>query len=135
MVTEKQKANLRPVKSKEEARERGANGGRKSGEKKRQLKTWKEILTKMLETPATESQVEKLKKYGIEDDDATIQSAILYQHILGKAITGDKWAIEKLAQITDNNGTQKIEVSANESQVAEDIGAFIDANRETNKHD
>ena len=112
MRTEKQKANLRPKKlTSEEAKKMGSNGGKKSVEKRRQLKTWKEILTTMLQTPATEKQVETLQKYGIDTEDATIQSAILYQHVLGKAITGDKWAIEKLAQITDNNGTQKLDVN------------------------
>lgn len=125
MVTEKQKANLRPKKlTSEEAKRMGSNGGKKSVEKRRQLKTWKEILTTMLDTPATEKQAEALKKYGIEADDATIQSAILYQHILGKAITGDKWAIEKLAQITDNNGTQKIEVKDTTTNIAERIKEY-----------
>lgn len=125
MVTEKQKANLRPKKlTSEEAKKMGSAGGKKSVEKRRQLKTWKEILTTMLDTPATEKQAEALKKYGIEADDATIQSAILYQHILGKAITGDKWAIEKLAQITDNNGTQKIEVKDTTTNIAERIKEY-----------
>lgn len=125
MVTEKQKANLRPKKlTSEEAKRMGSAGGKKSVEKRRQLKTWKEILTTMLDTPATEKQAEALKKYGIEADDATIQSAILYQHILGKAITGDKWAIEKLAQITDNNGTQKIEVKDTTTNIAERIKEY-----------
>lgn len=125
MRTEKQLANLKPKKlTSEEAKRMGSNGGKKSVEKRRQLKTWKEILTTMLDTPATEKQAEALKKYGIEADDATIQSAILYQHILGKAITGDKWAIEKLAQITDNNGTQKIEVKDTTTNIAERIKEY-----------
>lgn len=125
MRTEKQLANLKPKKlTSEEAKRMGSNGGKKSVEKRRQLKTWKEILTTMLDTPATEKQAEALKKYGIEADDATIQSAILYQHILGKAISGDKWAIEKLAQITDNNGTQKIEVKDTTTNIAERIKEY-----------
>ena len=78
----------------------------------------------MLNTPASIDQVETLKKYGIDADDATIQTAILYQHILGKAVKGDKWAIEKLAQITDNNGTQKVEVSGNVTDIASRIEEY-----------
>ena len=126
MRTEKQLANLKPktTLTKEEAKKLGSNGGKKSVEKRRQLKTWKEILSTMLNTPATEKQVEALEKYGIDKDDATIQSAILYQHILGKAIQGDKWAIEKLAQFTENNGTQKVEVSGNVTDIASRISEY-----------
>lgn len=42
------KENLKPVRSKEEARERGSKGGKKSGEKRRELKTMREMLNYLL---------------------------------------------------------------------------------------
>lgn len=42
--------NLKPVRTKKEARERGKNGGKKSGEVRRARKTLKEELLALLET-------------------------------------------------------------------------------------
>lgn len=42
--------NLKPVRTKKEARERGRNGGKKSGEVRRARKTLKEELLALLET-------------------------------------------------------------------------------------
>ena len=44
------KQNLRPVRTKGEARRRGANGGKKSGESRRKRKALKEQLLLLLET-------------------------------------------------------------------------------------
>lgn len=43
MPTEKQLANLKPVRSKSEARERGKLGGIASGESRRKLKSFREL--------------------------------------------------------------------------------------------
>lgn len=43
-------SNLKPIRSKEEARERGRKGGIKSGETRRKRKTLKEELLTLLET-------------------------------------------------------------------------------------
>lgn len=53
------KNNLKPVRSKEEARERGAKGGKKSGEKRRELKTMREMLNYLLSKDITNKQGEK----------------------------------------------------------------------------
>ena len=53
------KDNLKPVRSKEEARERGAKGGKKSGEKRRELKTMRQMLNYLLEKDITNKQGEK----------------------------------------------------------------------------
>ena len=43
--------NLKPVKTKSEARARGKNGGIKSGEVRREKRLLKELLEEALETP------------------------------------------------------------------------------------
>lgn len=50
--------NLKPVRTKSEARKRGANGGKKSGEVRRQKKTMKEMLDYLLQQDITNKQGE-----------------------------------------------------------------------------
>lgn len=45
--------NLRPVRTKEEARKRGANGGRASGEARRKKKTFREMVEAALSARGT----------------------------------------------------------------------------------
>jgi len=59
-------ANLRPVKTKKEARERGAVGGVKSGEAKREKKLLSEIYAKVLE-----------RKYGAQIGSDIIEDVIM----------------------------------------------------------
>ena len=124
MRTEKQKANLKPVKTEKEAREKGRNGGIKSGEKRRQLKTWKEVLTILASTPTNENNKTILKAHGIEDEDATAQVYMLYQNVFMKAMKGERWAIEMWAKITDNFGVEKIEVKETTTNIAERIREY-----------
>jgi hypothetical protein len=49
--------NLEPVRSKEEARERGSKGGKKSGEKRREKKLLKEELMLLLAQGDTQSKI------------------------------------------------------------------------------
>lgn len=49
--------NLRPARSKSEARERGKKGGKKSGESRRQRKTLKEELLALLESGDTQERL------------------------------------------------------------------------------
>ena len=50
--------NLKPVRTKSEARKRGANGGKKSGEVRRQKKTMREMLDYLLQQDITNKQGE-----------------------------------------------------------------------------
>ena len=57
--------NLRPVHTKEEARERGRNGGIKSGQVRRQKKTIAATVEKLLDSKVTDpKQLEIIKKSG-----------------------------------------------------------------------
>ncbi len=51
------KENLRPVKTKEEARERGRNGGKASVEARRRRKTLKEELELLLSDPSLQQTI------------------------------------------------------------------------------
>lgn len=130
MVTEKQKANLRPVKSKTEARQRGANGGIASGKAKREKRKWRDILTIMLSTSADDKAKEVLKSFGI--DNATLEDVILLKGLVQPAVKGDMNAIRELKELTGNKEAVEIKVDAT-SKVAEDIGAYV--SRKTKEHD
>lgn len=103
-------SNLRRLTS-EQAREYGRRGGQASVKAKKERKTWKQLLELMLATKASDKQRAVLKKYGINVDDATLETVILYNGILQKAVNGDKWAIEQLSKITDNAGTQRVDLN------------------------
>lgn len=58
----KQDANLKPARTKSEARERGRNGGKASGRSRRALKTFKEVLTDGLTKEEQEVMMKALKR-------------------------------------------------------------------------
>lgn len=86
--------NLKPIRSKEEAREKGKKGGKKSGEVRRAKKTMRELLDYLLEKEITNKKGEK----------ATTKEAILVAAIK-KAIAGD---IKALQFIRDTIGEMPV---------------------------
>lgn len=83
--------NLIPMnkRTKSEQREYTQKGGKKSGEVRRQRKAMKESMKMLLslEIPNSDGK-EELKKLGIEDEDLTIQTAILANQVK-KALGGN----------------------------------------------
>lgn len=80
--------NLKPVRTKEEAKERGANGGKKSGETRRAQKSMREAAKLLLNMKPTESIRQTLDALGIEKSEQTNQMAILSKVLLN-ALKGD----------------------------------------------
>lgn len=81
--------NLKPVRSKEEARERGRKGGIKSGEVRRARKTFKEELLLSLE---------------LDDNNKRISSALIH-----KALNGDIKAFEAIRDTIGEKPKEKVE--------------------------
>ena len=129
MVTEKQKANLQPVKTKTEARQRGANGGIASGKARAEKRKWKDILSVMLATKADDKAKDVLKSFGV--DNATIEDVILLKGLIQPAVKGDLNAIRELKELTGNKEATEIKFNTT-TQVAEDIGNYV--NRKTEEH-
>ncbi len=72
-----------------EQRENAKKGGKKSGEVRRKKKAMKETMKMLLNLNLPESEgKEKLKEIGIEDEDLTIQTAILTNQV-EKALNGN----------------------------------------------
>lgn len=91
--------NLRPVQTKEEARERGRAGGIKSGKVRRQRKTLAQIgdMIGGLDIKSEKNR-EILHKAGITDDDMINDVGMMFRLNL-KAQSGDTRAIELLSKL------------------------------------
>lgn len=83
--------NLKPVRTKKEARERGKNGGKKSGEVRRARKTLKEELLALLAT---------------EEYNKKISLAMIHE-----AETGNVKAFLAVRDTIEENPKDKVEVS------------------------
>jgi hypothetical protein len=105
--------------STEEAQRRGRNGGKKSGEVRRQRKTMRESILAMLEK---EISPEKLAEYGLDSadmSDNTYQSALIAS-MLREALNGSEKA---LAMVRDTIGEAPTLKTENRTEVitAEDV--------------
>lgn len=83
------KDNLKPVRTKEEARERGKKGGIKSGEVRRERKTLKDELLLLLATGNTQNKVSLA--------------------LIEKALSGDTKAFEVIRDTIGEKATEKVE--------------------------
>lgn len=84
--------NLKPFtsdQSREEAVKNGRNGGKKSGEVRRQKKTFKQIMTSLLELkPADPEVIRNLEANGIDPEEIT-NKTVLALSMYSKAAEGD----------------------------------------------
>lgn len=90
------KEDLKPVRSKDEAKERGKKGGIASGEARRKKKTIRKTLEMMLS--------------GKMPDGATRQDAIVVA-LMEKALSGDVRAFEAIRDSVGEKPTEKMNVS------------------------
>lgn len=93
--------NLKPVRTKKEARERGKNGGIKSGEARRAKKTMKEMLDYLLEKEIENSRT---------GETVTYREAILTSCIK-RAIKGDVKAAQFVRDTAGEAPINKTELS------------------------
>ncbi len=95
--------NLRPVQTKEEARERGRNGGVKSGEVRRQKKNMREMAKTIMETSVSSQMTnvrDTLARMGVSKNDMTYQAAVVVRLVQKAMVDGDTNAIRVLAELT-----------------------------------
>ena len=94
---EADKKNLKPIRSVEEARKKGRNGGIKSGETRRAKKNMRETIKMLMEMQAVGSSKATLKSLGMNEEDQTNLAAFVTKlYIL--AMNGNLKAAELLAQ-------------------------------------
>ena len=87
--------NLKPVRTKKEARERGKNGGIKSGEVRGQRKTLREELLVLL---------------GTKVEDKTIQEKIIFS-LIQEALSGNVKAFETIRDTIGEKPQDKLNIS------------------------
>ena len=80
--------NLKPVRTEQEARELGRNGGKASGKARRARKTMKERAQMLVDCKLRdENIIETYKALGVKADKLTLADAMILGQIMG-AITG-----------------------------------------------
>lgn len=102
--------NLIPVRSTEEARERGRNGGRASGEARRRKKSLREAAELYLSLPVSDKRAwNKLAKDGVAPEDVDNQMAIIAGLSI-KAAKGDAKAAKVLFDLIGDQSKEEDEV-------------------------
>ena len=110
--------NLIPVRSTEEARERGRNGGRASGEARRRKKSLREAAELYLSLPVSDKRAwNKLAKDGVEPEDVDNQMAI----IAGLSIKAAKGDAKAAKVLFDLLGEQPKDEPKNDRQALADL--------------
>lgn len=99
-------AGLKPVHTSEEAKRRGANGGRKSAETRRRKAQFRKLLNQILTTPIDNPEwTPILKAAGI---DPTIGAAINFA-IIREALKGDVRAYEAIARYSGQSAATELD--------------------------
>ena len=102
--------NLIPVRSTEEARERGRNGGRASGESRRRKKSLREAAELYLSLPVADKRAwNKLARDGVDPEDVDNQMAIIAGLTI-KAAKGDAKAAKLLFELVGDQRGEDDEV-------------------------
>lgn len=100
--------NLKPCRTKEEAKRRGANGGKKSGEVRRAKKEAREAAKLILDLPCTEALEKNLKVLGIKETDYTNRVA-LFARAFTVAMKGDINAMKFIVEMAAETPHQELE--------------------------
>lgn len=105
--------NLKPVTSKEEARERGRKGGIQSGKTRKARKQAKECLNMILTLDVTgENNKKFLSNLGIEDEEQQNIMLLMARMYMKAAATGDASAIAKILEIAGDTEAKTAESAA-----------------------
>jgi hypothetical protein len=90
--------NLKPVRNKTEARERGKVGGVKSGESRRRKKTLRDTMELLLSAPLTDEETAEMTASGLNVKDID-RRAVLAVGLYKRAAEGDTKAYSLIAEM------------------------------------
>lgn len=113
--------NLDPVRSKEEARKRGRNGGKKSGEVRRRKREAKDAAKLILNLPASKTLSNSLKKLGVDEADFTNRVA-LFAKAFNMACKGNVRAMKFIIDIAGENPMFMLEQEKFENELSKQQG-------------
>lgn len=115
--------NLKPVRTKEEARERGRNGGKKSGEARRRKRDAQQAARLILNLPvSTDAMENNLKKMHIEEEDFTNRVA-LFARAFTQAMTGDVKAMQFIVEMAGETPDQQLDKKRFENEIGKQEGS------------
>ena len=114
--------NLKPVRSKEEARERGRAGGIASGKARREKRDRKQMASDLLDLTMQGAGVDKIKKFfGMKDIELNAYQVTVLSCLMKAMQKGDANALEKLLKIAGEQFTELLDVSVGKSEKLADI--------------
>lgn len=108
--------NLKPVRTKKEAKKRGAAGGKKSGETRRKKRDVQQAIRWMFDAPAVGPLDLNLEKVGVEEEDRTNLTGIIVGLAM-KAAQGDVTAFKALADYGGFHPDQKQKNKESEARI------------------
>lgn len=95
------KEDLKPVRTKDEAKERGRKGGIASGEARRAKKSMRQTAKALMEMQVVgDTNRQNLEKFGIEKGDQNYQTAVVVRLMQRALVEGDTSAIRLLGELT-----------------------------------
>lgn len=103
--------NLKPIRTKSEAREKGRKGGKKSGEVRAKNKTFKEIINKFLDGQVSDERLkQQMVEFGFADTEVSNKSCAVFA-LWREAIQGNTKAFELLRDTIGEKPQEKITVN------------------------
>lgn len=126
--------NLQPVKTKEEARRRGRNGGIASGKARREKREMRELARELLSMPLKDEPIEEIQCLsGANNKNMSgMQAALIKQ--LQMAIQGNTQALAFLRDTAGYKPSEQIEISGDIEKASAEIDAMI-AEKRKKDHD
>lgn len=109
--------NLHPVSTKEEAKKRGAAGGKKSGEARRRKRDARQSISLLLNMAASGKLEENLAQLGFDEEDRTNMNALMAR-MFTKAMSGDVAAFKALMDYGGYHPDQKLKDRERRAHIA-----------------
>ena len=92
--------NLQPVQTKEEAKKRGSNGGKKSGKVRRERKLARECMEMILSLDTkSQKQKELMTNLGIKDKEQKNIMSLMASMFMKAVVTGEPNAVKSVLEI------------------------------------
>ena len=114
--------NLKPVRSVEEAREKGRKGGIASGKARREKRDRKQMASDLLDLTMQGAGVDKIKKFfNIKGIELNAYQVTVLSCLMKAMQKGDANALEKLLKISGEQFTELLDVSVAKSEKLADI--------------
>ena len=94
-------SDLKPIRTTEEAKKRGRNGGIKSGEARRAKKNMRETAKTLMQMAVVgEKNQKNLEAFGIPKEDQNYQTAVVVRLLQKALVEGDTSSTRLLAELT-----------------------------------